>query len=361
MSEQNGSWQPDPTGRHQYRWWNGTEWSDQVSDDGNVSSDPVDVGAAGAPTGASDQPISQEPQPTQATGTGWGETDATTSMPAASSYQSTTTTEPEKKGGSNTPALIVGGVILLALIGAAAFFLLGGDDDERSRDDLIAAVRDDLDLTRSEAECVVDEVGEERLGNILDASADDVSSSDRERLNTAVGECTGSGEETSPTTEGTTTTTEDIQETTTTTSGGSGGTVPDPFLDAFVTAMQSELNLTEAQARCFGEEFLAIDGLDLPGIAADPDSAMGNPALLTAMMEIFEECDIDPASLGGGSGSGSTGSGLTGLLPGQAYGDNPTLDALWDECEAGDRTACRDLYMHSEFGSEYEAFGQENM
>lgn len=34
------SWQPDPTGRHQYRWWDGTVWSDVVADDGEEALDP---------------------------------------------------------------------------------------------------------------------------------------------------------------------------------------------------------------------------------------------------------------------------------------------------------------------------------
>ena len=34
------SWQPDPTGRHQYRWWDGATWSDVVADDGIESGDP---------------------------------------------------------------------------------------------------------------------------------------------------------------------------------------------------------------------------------------------------------------------------------------------------------------------------------
>ena len=40
----------------------------------------------------------------------------------------------------------------------------------------------------------------------------------------------------------------------------------------------------------------------------------------------------------------------------QAYGDDPTLDRLYDSCSAGDLAACDDLYMASAFGSEYEAF-----
>jgi hypothetical protein len=35
-------WGPDPSGRHQHRYWDGTRWSDQVADGGVMSSDPVD-------------------------------------------------------------------------------------------------------------------------------------------------------------------------------------------------------------------------------------------------------------------------------------------------------------------------------
>jgi hypothetical protein len=36
-----GSWQPDPSGRHQYRWWDGTSWAPDVSDGGVTSRDPL--------------------------------------------------------------------------------------------------------------------------------------------------------------------------------------------------------------------------------------------------------------------------------------------------------------------------------
>ncbi|WP_179951029.1 DUF4190 domain-containing protein [Xylanimonas oleitrophica] len=47
-----------------------------------------------------------------------------------------------------------------------------------------------------------------------------------------------------------------------------------------------------------------------------------------------------------------------GFEQGQTYGDNATLDALWDGCAAGDMAACDDLYESSEIGSEYEQFGE---
>ena len=39
-----------------------------------------------------------------------------------------------------------------------------------------------------------------------------------------------------------------------------------------------------------------------------------------------------------------------------SYGDDPELDALWDDCAAGDMNACDALYMQSPIGSECEAF-----
>src|SRR5258708_22906956 len=40
-SAQGASWQPDPSGRHQLRYWDGQTWTDAVSDDGVQSSDPL--------------------------------------------------------------------------------------------------------------------------------------------------------------------------------------------------------------------------------------------------------------------------------------------------------------------------------
>lgn len=51
------------------------------------------------------------------------------------------------------------------------------------------------------------------------------------------------------------------------------------------------------------------------------------------------------------------GGGSPALEVGQTYGDNPTLDALWDQCAAADGAACDTLYSISEVGSDYERFG----
>jgi hypothetical protein len=36
-----GGWHADPAGRHQSRWWDGTRWTEHVSDAGQVGVDPL--------------------------------------------------------------------------------------------------------------------------------------------------------------------------------------------------------------------------------------------------------------------------------------------------------------------------------
>jgi len=35
------AWYPDPSGRHQFRYWQGASWTDAVADDGRTASDPL--------------------------------------------------------------------------------------------------------------------------------------------------------------------------------------------------------------------------------------------------------------------------------------------------------------------------------
>jgi len=46
-------WFPDPTGRHDHRWWDGAAWTDHVADAGVAARDPLtSSGPSGPPTGA---------------------------------------------------------------------------------------------------------------------------------------------------------------------------------------------------------------------------------------------------------------------------------------------------------------------
>jgi predicted MFS family arabinose efflux permease len=36
-------WHADPAGRHQHRYWNGAAWTEHVADNGESSTDPIDL------------------------------------------------------------------------------------------------------------------------------------------------------------------------------------------------------------------------------------------------------------------------------------------------------------------------------
>ena len=69
MSTPTPGWNPDPSGRHEYRYWDGSSWTDDVSDNGVTATDPI--GSPGAPTGPT-APADPDPtapfEPTQAYG-----------------------------------------------------------------------------------------------------------------------------------------------------------------------------------------------------------------------------------------------------------------------------------------------------
>jgi hypothetical protein len=93
MSDIPAGWKPDPRGRHEYRYWDGTQWTDHVSDQGEVSQDPVadtgsdiaDVEKSGvfAPSGVQQAPPTGESTPPP-----------TAEQPAATEPAAETTPEP---------------------------------------------------------------------------------------------------------------------------------------------------------------------------------------------------------------------------------------------------------------------------
>lgn len=62
-------WNPDPTGRHEYRYWDGTVWTDDVSDGGVAATDPLGGAALGGdePTAPFDATATQPTPPSEPT------------------------------------------------------------------------------------------------------------------------------------------------------------------------------------------------------------------------------------------------------------------------------------------------------
>jgi len=110
------SWQPDPTGRHQYRWWDGAGWTESVADDGRTSVDPQWSAAAPATVAANPQPFSGPPVAPQGFGTPSGPLPVYAETP-----------EPAKKGGIGKWIAI--GAVLLVALGVGGFLIFAGGDD----------------------------------------------------------------------------------------------------------------------------------------------------------------------------------------------------------------------------------------
>lgn len=387
MSEQTGSWQPDPFGRHQYRYWDGTQWTDQVADDGVTSVDPpVPVAggeAAAAPEAPGEPTPAAAPAPTEPVAEvpsstppqGWSAPDQTAAFaatpapgagapggPAGPTGGSTATGG--SGGGSNTPGIIVGVVLLLAVIGGAVWFFFLRSDDSDGRATVVAKIRDEFGASDSQANCVADELDDRLdLGDLAeDIEADrDPTGAQVIAILEALDEC-GLGFDTDlddgDDGDETTTTTED--DTDEGSSGGGGSGMSPELLDAIAAGMMESSDLTQSQARCFAETLFSMDGFDIDEAMSDPAGfaammAAPDADMIAAFFAAFDECDIDPSAFGGGSTGGGGASG--GFQPGQSYGDNPVLDALWDRCEDGDGAACDELYFTSEIGSDYEEFG----
>ncbi|HEX8802588.1 MAG TPA: DUF2510 domain-containing protein [Acidimicrobiales bacterium] len=137
-------WQPDPTQRHEYRYWDGARWTDDVSDGGVTSVDPM--AAAQAPSGfpSGDATVPFTPNPTEQFGgqppgsapggpggpAGYGSSGGYPPY-GGGSYGSGPMPpgQPVKKGPST--GLLVGiGLVVVALIAGLAFVLTSGDDDD---------------------------------------------------------------------------------------------------------------------------------------------------------------------------------------------------------------------------------------
>ncbi|HEY9556979.1 MAG TPA: DUF2510 domain-containing protein, partial [Acidimicrobiales bacterium] len=87
MTDNPAGWQADPTGRHEHRYWDGSQWTEHVSNGGVASTDAyeqaAEASAAADAADAAGSPADAAPvDPTTETPS-WG--DPTTAQPAAPS------------------------------------------------------------------------------------------------------------------------------------------------------------------------------------------------------------------------------------------------------------------------------------
>lgn len=105
--------------------------------------------------------------------------------------------------------------------------------------------------------------------------------------------------------------------------------------------------LTRGEARCVVDRAEGrLTEERIRALASDPEPDDADQA---ALDEILTGCSLHPA----GSEQAA------GPQEGQAntYGDDDTLDALWDQCSEEGTAVCDELFNEAPEGSEYEAFG----
>ena len=115
-----GGWHPDPTGRHQHRWWDGTQWTDQVADGGVTATDPMTPPPPGPALG----------QPPTAPG--------------------------PSRSGTNWRLLGILGAVVVAAVAVAIVLVVVLGDDGTSRDEQVD-VCVAAGSSRSQGECTIDE------------------------------------------------------------------------------------------------------------------------------------------------------------------------------------------------------------
>ncbi|MGH9213374.1 MAG: DUF2510 domain-containing protein [Acidimicrobiales bacterium] len=124
MTTPTPGWLPDPTGRHEYRYWDGSQWCDDVSDGGNTSFDPIATATPQA-SGYDQQPASGYDQQAAS---GYGQP---ASAYGGSPYAPQSQDGQPRSSGPSTGLLVGLGVLLAVLVvGIVVVVTSGGDDDD---------------------------------------------------------------------------------------------------------------------------------------------------------------------------------------------------------------------------------------
>ncbi len=239
------------------------------------------------------------------------------------------------------------GLFALVLFAAACG---SGDDAE----DILV----ELGLSEAEAACFDREYDSRGLDmtDMLTADTDDLSTEELQTVLDVASICSGGGGAAS-TDSGDDDSSDDAPDDSSDDDGASGGSDERRAYDdlslleqAFVDGI-TESGGTAEVGICMLDEFEAagISILDLAALGLD-EEAQPTEEFMAAIFR----CGDELAESGFFDNAGDF---FSSPAEGDAYGDNPDLDALYDGCTAGDAEACDELYWTSPVGSAYEAYG----
>lgn len=305
-------WQADPTGRFEHRYWDGSQWTDHVSNAGVASTDAFATAAESA------SPAAPEPTTPVDDAPGWGDpttTQPTTPQPAAAG--DTTAVWPAAAPGPIPPGptppgpptgatmsaassgskkgLMIGAAALAAVAVVVAALLLSGgnknDDRDRIRTQMAAQINQGGHLSKDQASCIadaiIDEVGVEKLKDV-DFTASEPPPAIADALTAAaVGSLAKCNVDASDLVRPT-----DTTDGSTATSGGtfgSGADLPADFEQQLATIYEKSMGLPRVKARCLAGKIRdAIRSGDL-----SQEQAMSD------IFGYFAACNIDMSELKG--------------------------------------------------------------
>ncbi len=183
MASASPGWLPDPTGRFDHRYWDGSAWTHHVANAGMASSDPIPttgVDVPPPPPAPGGPPAVDAGRGDDRTGGGAPPTaDPAVVWPTPPAPSTMLGPAPVASVRARTGLMIGAGVLATVAIVLAALALDGGGDERRRiRDDMAAELVTTSDLTPAQAACiadaVIDRVGTEKLRDV-DFSTDEPS------------------------------------------------------------------------------------------------------------------------------------------------------------------------------------------
>ena len=175
MNAPAAGWNPDPTGRHEYRYWDGGTWTDDVSDNGVASVDPVDGAGAigGDATARIDTTQQYAPQPGPPPGGFGPQTGPQPGGYGPSSPSGSGQFPPAQpvRSGPSTGLLVGLAAVAVALIAGIAFALSSGGDDG---DDTATDETSNTDDTATDDTATDDTATDDTSADDLDIDLDDI-------------------------------------------------------------------------------------------------------------------------------------------------------------------------------------------
>lgn len=127
-------WGVDPTGRHEYRYWDGSVWTEHVADQGTTSSDPLSGTAAAQPPAPVAAVVAASSVAASSTGASAG--------PAVAVAPETTAGGPGSEDASQGPGKLVIGLLAAVIVVLVAVGIFGftrpPSNDAKQKGDQVA-------------------------------------------------------------------------------------------------------------------------------------------------------------------------------------------------------------------------------